>query len=328
MTDGDRLSSPEDSELEMLKTEKELVDQALDGMADTFFIFEIASGAPVKWNKSFRTVSGFSDEEIRSSKFPGDWFDEADARRVAMTIEENMNGGRCHPQEMELITRNGNRIMFEYTCTLLQDETGRLRWLAALGRDATERNLVEDYLSWQLKVTGALTRLYKPTVSARGKLNELFPVILDEARKLTGSKSGYVSLIDPESGDNVIYTDKRRLSVRMESHCRVDGEGRLMIPADANGQFPGMAGRVLNTGEAFYANSPEKEAPDLQTGNSSKDDNNYSRERFLSVPIFVSGKVAGQIALAGYSRDYSERDLEAVQRIVSFFSLALMRKDN
>ena len=49
-----------------LRRERDFISRALDSQQDTFFLFEIATGTPVRWNHAFGELSGYSDEEISS----------------------------------------------------------------------------------------------------------------------------------------------------------------------------------------------------------------------------------------------------------------------
>ena len=48
--------------------------------------------------------------------------------------------------------------------------------------------------------------------------------------------------------------------------------------------------------------------------------------RFLSVPIILDDEVVGQVAIANSGRDYSEKDLDAVESLGSIYAMALGRQ--
>ena len=49
-------------------------------------------------------------------------------------------------------------------------------------------------------------------------------------------------------------------------------------------------------------------------------------ERFLAVPVLLAGELVGQIALSNSTRAYTDRDLDAVNRIADFYALAIQHK--
>ena len=51
-------------------------------LVDTVFIFDPKTGKPVKWNKAFRDISGYTDEEISKKKAPDEWYDEEDRKEL------------------------------------------------------------------------------------------------------------------------------------------------------------------------------------------------------------------------------------------------------
>lgn len=327
MRDEDKSRDELLEELKSLKAEKELLDKALDSMVDTFFIFDPHKGKALKWNKAFRDISGFTDEEIAQKTVPDDWYGEHDLRKAYLALEQNYEAGWA-AVEMELLPREGPGIPFEYTSSVSRDDEGKPEYIVVLGRDVTERNLVEDYLSWQLKVTAALARLYRPTISARASMQKVAGNILEEAMKLTGSKNGFVSSLDPETHDNVIHTGRRNLTNRMEAHLREDKEHhRLIFPIGKDDKYTGLLGHVLNTRQPFYTNEAGSHPGEEEMMGTHSEYESYHGpiERFLSIPVMVGDELLGQIAVANPRRDYNERDLEAVQRLASFYALAIQR---
>gem|GEM_PF-842973 len=201
---------------------------------------------------------------------------------------------------------------------ILRDENGRaLRYVGAT-IDTTERKQAEEKLQWELDVNAALSALYEPLISPGSSIEEIANTVLDQARCLTRSTHGYVSALDPVTGDNVGYT----LTEMLKGNCKVSGEDRrIAFPRGSDGRYPGLWGHSLNTGQAFYTNSPETHPAYQGTP-----EGHIPVQQFLSVPVKLGEELVGQIAVANPGRDYTERDLEALQRIGEFYALAIQRK--
>ena len=184
-------------------------------------------------------------------------------------------------------------------------ELKRLR--RALGRAKKE-------LRWQSEVSAALAALYKPLISADSSIEEMANTVLEQARRLTGSAHGYVSSIDSGSRESVIHT--------ITAMGGKTGE-RAAVSRDENGNYLGLRGHALNTGKAFFTNRPNSHPKFMGLP-----EGHAVVERFLSVPVLLGGKPAGQITLANPPTDYTERDMAAIGRLAGFYALALQRKES
>lgn len=129
------------AELELID-EKAFVDKLINIQADTFFVFDPATGIPYRWNESLSIVSGYSHEEIASMKAPMDFFDEEDIRRANQTVDQTFSEG-TGGVELNLVTKQGKRIPFEYKVRPIRDNQGATL-LISLGRDVTERKRAEE----------------------------------------------------------------------------------------------------------------------------------------------------------------------------------------
>jgi two-component sensor histidine kinase len=168
-----------------------------------------------------------------------------------------------------------------------------------------------DELRWETSIGAALSVLYRPLISADSTIREMADSVLEQARLLTSSEFGFVAALD-ETGSN-----------RIHAVTRMPAGGRTFkLARDNDGGQAGLRGHCLNTGKPFFTNSPRSH-PSFN----GYPDWHPDIERFLSVPVLLEGRTAGQIALANADRDYSERDLRALKRLAGFFALALQRKE-
>jgi PAS domain S-box-containing protein len=184
--------------------------------------------------------------------------------------------------------------------------------------DEQDYNTLIKHLNWQLEVNAALAELYKPLISPKTSIEDTTHVILARAKRLTGSEHGYVGVIDPVTKDLVGYT----LTAMMGKECKLDKKNQqIVFPIGKDGRYPKLWGHSLNTLEPFYTNTPHTH---LASAGAPK--GHVALKRYLALPVMLGEELVGQIALANTDRDYTDRDLAAVQRLGEFFALAIQRK--
>ncbi len=120
-------------------------DLVLNVQKDTFFIFNPASGKAVKWNQAFNHISGYSDEEIAELKVPDSYCTPRDLQK-AIAAAEKILAGEDYIFTMELITKDGRKIPFEFSGSMIPGENEGEYFIAATGRDITERLKAEGEL--------------------------------------------------------------------------------------------------------------------------------------------------------------------------------------
>jgi len=172
-------------------------------------------------------------------------------------------------------------------------------------------------LDHEYAVTAALAELYKPLASPFSTIEDITVKLLEKALALTVSKHGYVSALDPDTGDNVEHTLTRMFG----KECEVSEEKRkITFPIGPDGKYPLLWGHALNTRESFFTNTPSQHpaSKGLPPGH-------IPIERFLSVPVMLGEQLVGQVALANKEGDYTGRDLETTQRLAAYYALAIQR---
>jgi PAS domain S-box-containing protein len=128
-----------------LRQEKEFTDTALDAQMDTFFLFDPATGKTLRWNKAFRDISGYSDEEIASLLAPLSYYSPEDLERALPFVEQVTEEG-SGTIELSLVCKDGREIPTEYSVSAIYDEEGRVKHLISIGRDITGRKAAEEEL--------------------------------------------------------------------------------------------------------------------------------------------------------------------------------------
>ncbi|MCG6919013.1 MAG: PAS domain-containing protein [Deltaproteobacteria bacterium] len=199
----------------------------------------------------------------------------------------------------------------------LKSEEGSVQGVSTVVQDITELKEAEAELKWELKINAALSALYKPLISPYSSIKDIAIIILDLAKRMTDSEHGYVSSIDPRTGDNLGHT----LTEMMGDQCKVSSEDeRIAFPLGEDGTYHGLWGYCLNSLEPFFSNSVE-----THPASTGVPEGHIPLERFLSVPVALAGELVGQIALANKRENYTGLDLEAIRRLAEFYALAIQR---
>jgi PAS domain S-box-containing protein len=183
--------------------------------------------------------------------------------------------------------------------------------------DVAEYKRILEEHRWELAVDEALVELADALIDPSFSIEETAETILEQALRLTQSEHGYVSSIDPETRASVGHT----LTGMMGEQCRVRPQDRgVAFPARPDGTYPALFGHAMNTGVGFYTGAPAHHP--ASTG---LPQGHIPLKNFLTVPAVVAGQVVGQIALANSARDYTDRDLHAIERIAKLYALAVQR---
>ena len=140
---------------ETLKEEKEFTEKALNTQLDTFFVFSPATGKAIRWNKAFEEVSGYSSEEIAQMKAPDSYYDQQDLAKAAEAIAVILENG-SGTIELEFICKNGKKIPFEYVVSVIYNELEQPENFISIGRDITERKIIEEALRKSEAQKGAI----------------------------------------------------------------------------------------------------------------------------------------------------------------------------
>ncbi|MCF8081036.1 MAG: GAF domain-containing protein [Desulfobacterales bacterium] len=195
---------------------------------------------------------------------------------------------------------------------LAEESRGRRKLASANCRLEDEircHNETEHSLRWEISLNEALAEM-AGAILARQSMEELCDIVLDRALQITGSRTGYVGYIDPDSGALVCPTFTDGVSDR----CRVRGKNRMFE------SFTGLWGWVLKNKKPLLANTPASDprARGIPEGH-------VPIERFLSVPSMFEQKLVGQISVANSEEDYSDQDRLALERLSDLYAIAVKR---
>jgi PAS domain S-box-containing protein len=241
-----------------------------------------------------------------------------------------------HPEDKNQVVQVLNESIisnesFEVKYRIIQKD-GSIKWMQERGRptfddnrlplhidgvifDITKKQVAEEELRRMLEINQVIAILSNTINEPDITVDKISESILEYSKKLTRSTQGYVSTIEVETMKNI-----RHAQTLMISSDAKDEQLSIHFKADNQGKFPGLFGYSLNTGEAFFTNSPAKHS-------SAKGFTKYYHElkNFLSVPVNFGGEIVGQITLANSEKNYEEYDLELINRFARLFGIFIVR---
>jgi len=109
--------------------------EILNSIDDLFYVIDTEKNFQ-RWNASVSTVTGYTDEEIRSMD-PADLFVEEDRETIHNGIETVFETGSTRI-EATILTKGGQRVPMEFAASAVVAPDGETM-LAGIGRDITER---------------------------------------------------------------------------------------------------------------------------------------------------------------------------------------------
>jgi PAS domain S-box-containing protein len=276
-------------------------------------IFNV-DGTVVKVNNKLLSLLEFSDPSEIEGKpfeciFSSACIDPQVAERYKKLVDGSSSGFEI---EICCETQRKKRVWFKVWAAPFDLFEKSSRLIGAVFIDVTFQKEAEEKLEWEKQIVDALEEIYEPLMNS-SSIQEITNIILKQALSLTKSKYGFVSEIDPITKYNVGHS----LSEMTRGECSVERDS-IYFSIGSDGKYPGLWGHVLNTKTGFYTNDtmtfPEFSLP---VGH-------FPITRFLSVPVLLREDLLGQIALAESTRDYTQQDVTAVQRLADYYTIALV----
>ncbi len=259
-------------------------------------------------NSEMELLSGFSRKEVEGRMNWSEFVHPEDLQMMMHYHQQRELDTNSAPSKYEtrFINRKG-KIM--YTQITVDKIPGVEEYITSVV-DITKQKTQHKDLKWELEVNQALNNLYLPLVSLQTSLEDISATILSESLKLTESSIGFVGEIVPNTQDMVFLS-----VIPPIPHNEYR---KPILKLKEEGIYEGLMGHSLNIKQGFFTNN----APSHPTY---IDSHGLKVEKFLSVPVILKGELVGQISISNSTRDYTEKDLEAILRLTQFYTMALQK---
>jgi len=181
--------------------------------------------------------------------------------------------------------------------------------LQATVRDITDRKKAEEDLAWEAEINASLADLAKALITT-GSIGDISSLVIERANRLTESLLGFACYIDSLTGFVVASSSA--------------GDNRIERIAEEKSaafrEFGRLCGLVLNSKKPILTNPPMGDAHSTLLAGE-----DVPIKGFLSAPAMFRGQPLGAVAVANSRRDYTENDLQVVERLAALYALAISR---
>jgi two-component system NtrC family sensor kinase len=175
--------------------------------------------------------------------------------------------------------------------------------------ELAERMRTQQALAWEAAVSASTVELAKSIIALKS-LDDISGLVLEHAKRLTGSTFGFVGHIDLETG----YLLSSTLTSDIWNQCQITDKSCVFK------QFNGLWGWVLKNHQPLLTNHPQSDP--RSTG---VPQGHIPIHQFLGVPAMIGDELAGQIALCNPEYDYTGQDLAVIERLARLYALAVQQ---
>jgi diguanylate cyclase (GGDEF)-like protein/PAS domain S-box-containing protein len=186
---------------------------------------------------------------------------------------------------------------------------GKVTGTVTIIEDVTERVERELALLRDIEVNEAIASLSKAILELH-TIEDISNLFLEKAKHLTDSSFGYVGYIDKDTGYFVSPAFSREI---------IDA-GHTESQTIVFKELTGFWSCVLENKKSVLTNNPSEELRSLGIPS-----HGISIERFLSAPAIIRDELVGLIALANPDRDYTEDDIDFIERLSALYAIAVYR---
>jgi len=206
---------------------------------------------------------------------------------------------------------------FETRIVPERNPQGGIESLLAISRDVTGRVLAERAMRRSAEIKAALDAVSAQLLGPADQFEQVAALVLSEAQKLTASEHGFISAVDPASGEEVGLSFSALMQeVNQENPAETKVHLTRHPARGGNGQAVGF----MSERQPFIHNELAAAPPLIETPHG-----HVGLSNLLSHPVISEGVMLGHIVLANKPGGYDEHDAALVALLASRYGLFLER---
>lgn len=277
----------------------------------------------IAWNRAMEEMTGIPKLDIvgqgdyaYSIPFTGQrkpalldllWTDQRQIGKRYQNVSRN--GDVLYSEAFSPLLNNGRGMHLWLKASPLYDGSGNVVGAIESIRDVTGFKQTQAALTREAEANAALAELANALVNS-DSIEEQTGLVLELGKRLTGSRFGFAGYIEQQNG----YLISPTMTREVWDTCQVPDKNIVFK------KFSGLYGWVIEQKTSLLTNDPGGDP--RSTG---VPEGHIPIKRLLATPALLGDRLMGIVCLANSERDYTNRDLELVERLSSLYALAIRR---
>jgi PAS domain S-box-containing protein/putative nucleotidyltransferase with HDIG domain len=233
-----------------------------------------------------------------------------DRRRMRRAMKATFAGAASRLSQFRVLAADGTVRWIAGDTRQERDASGTVVAIVGVVQDVTDTKRAGESLARDAALDRAIAWLSKAMVATAPSIEEIADLVLADAKDLTGSPLGFVSLCDPGADQT--------------GSCTPVGDTWIIDSAEVTGPGAQLStsrqwGWFADPEAAFYTNSEA----DVPVTAQARDDH-VPVTSLMRAPAVAEGRFVGQIAVANAPGGYTDEDLATVKRLAALFAIALL----
>ncbi|AFZ72185.1 PAS domain S-box protein [Natronobacterium gregoryi] len=277
-----------------LREEQAFLESVFEAQPDIVYAFDTTRGYR-KWNDRVPTVTGYTETEL-SEMDPLEFVAPEYRERIDAAIDRVLGSGDRVAVEAELVTKDGDRIPYEFNSTRITNGDGTVHGFIGIGRDISDRKEREREFERLDRLNDAIRAIDESTVSAESR-EEIESVAVERLAETAlyrfaaigrTESTGDRPVLEAWAGEGI---DECGLEAVLDSFVAPDG--------------PSVEKRSVRA----YTNLRERDVDAWRA-----DAREYGYGAVAVVPLVASDRELGVIVVgAGESSPFTDRELEVLE---------------
>ncbi|ELY71924.1 PAS/PAC sensor protein [Natrinema pellirubrum DSM 15624] len=283
-----------------LREEKAFTESVLEAQPDILYAFD-TEGNLIDWNDQFQHVTGYESADL-VGMHPLRFIAPKDRDHIGAAIDRILEAGERVTAEGRLLTRDGERIPYEFNSARITDDDGTVLGFTGVGRDISDRKARERELE-RLERLNAIVRTIDETMVAADTRDEIERAIVEAFAAADAYRFAVIGRADPGGMDGYAWTPETGAGIDPPANADLLSSF-VDPPAEADGS-PALESRSVQR----YRALPESDIEAWRTHAAA-----HEYASVAVVPIVASDRPLGALVIAAREPSaFADREREVLQ---------------